>query len=63
MARAKKNEIVDKTDDERTLMDLENINPKKKNQKKLRNFVVAKEDKVEPKKDKKQNQNQKNKKI
>ena len=53
MARAKKNEVVDKTDDEKTLMELENINPKKTKSKKIKEVVVAKEDKVkEPKEDK-----------
>jgi hypothetical protein len=52
MAKAKKNEVVDKTDDEKTLMELENINPKKTKSKKVKELVVAKEDKVEPKKDK-----------
>ena len=52
MARAKKNEVVDKTNDEKTLMELENINPKKTKSKKVKELVVAKEDKVEPKKDK-----------
>jgi hypothetical protein len=36
MAKAKKNEVVDKTDDEKTLMDLENINPNKKKSKKIK---------------------------
>ena len=54
MAKAKKNEVVDKTDDEKTLMELENINPKKTKSKKIKEVVVAKEDKVkEPKEDKK----------
>ena len=52
MAKTKKNEVVDKTDDEKTLMELENINPKKTKSKKVKELVVAKEDKVEPKKDK-----------
>ena len=51
MAKAKKNEAVDKTDDERTKMDLENIDPNKKKSKKIKELVVAKEDKVEPKKE------------
>ena len=54
MAKAKKNEVVDKTDDEKTLMEIENINPKKTKSKKIKEVVVAKEDKVkEPKEDKK----------
>ena len=52
MAKAKKNEVVDKTDDEKTLAQIENINPKKTKSKKVKELVVAKEDKVEPKKDK-----------
>lgn len=52
MAKAKKNEVVDKTDDEKTLMEIENINPKKTKSKKIKEVVVANEDKVEPKKDK-----------
>jgi len=51
MPKAKK-EVVDKTDDEKTLMEIENINPKKTKSKKIKEVVVAKEDKVEPKKDK-----------
>jgi len=35
MPRAKKNEVVDKTDDEKTLMEIENINPDKKKSKKI----------------------------
>jgi len=50
MPRAK--EVVDKTDDEKTLLEIENINPNKKKSKKIKELVVAKEDKVEPKKDK-----------
>ena len=52
MPRAKKNEVVDKTDDEKTLAQIENINLKKTKSKKVKELVVAKEDKVEPKKDK-----------
>jgi len=52
MARAKKNEVVDKTDDDKTLAQIQNINPDKKKSKKIKDVVVAKEDKVEPKKDK-----------
>ena len=48
MAKAKKNDIVDKTDDEKTLMEIENINPKKTKSKKISDKL--KEDKV--KKDK-----------
>jgi hypothetical protein len=51
MAKAKKNEAVDKTDDEKTLLEIENINPKKTKSKKIKEVVVAKEDKVEPKKE------------
>ena len=46
MARAKKNDNNEKTDDEKTLMEIQNINPNKKKSKKI-------EDKVEPKEDKK----------
>jgi hypothetical protein len=42
MAKAKKNEVVDKTDDEKTLMDLENINPNKKKSKKIKELDKAK---------------------
>lgn len=53
MPRAKK-EVVDKTDDDKTLMEIENINPKKTKSKKIKEVIVAKEDKVkEPKEDKK----------
>ena len=51
MAKAKKNEVVDKTDDEKTLMELENINPKKSKSKKIKEVVIAKEDKVNDKKE------------
>jgi len=51
MPKAKK-EVVDKNDDDKTLMEIENINPKKTKSKKIKEVVVAKEDKVEPKKDK-----------
>jgi len=51
MPKAKK-EVVDKTDDDKTLAQIENINPDKKKSKKIKELVVAKEDKVEPKKDK-----------
>ena len=50
MAKAKK-EVVDKTDDEKTLAQIENIDPNKKKSKKIKELSVAKEDKVEPKKE------------
>jgi len=53
MARAKKNEVFDKTDDEKTLAQIQDINPKKTKSKKIKELVIAKEDKVkEPKEDK-----------
>jgi len=57
MPKAKK-EVVDKTDDEKTLMEIENINPKKTKYKKIKDVVedskLTKEDKKSKPKPKEQ---------
>ena len=59
MPRSKKTEVVVDTDMDKTKMDLENIDPNKKKSKKVKEVVVAKEDKKSKPKQKKINQNQK----